>query len=1070
MSGLEDEINKAMTPTSEEKAAGRGSGARSPPSDSTPATPLSPTSGSKRLSSARSSTGSNLSQGDEWSSFENSTRNGGGSKQATTKQQSPANTGASELTKLKKFSLKLKRENTDLQAKVKTLEAKVHEAESTAKETEAKLDESKAETESLRKNVSQPVSQSASDKRSDTEMKLKKLCAKLKKENAALVAKEHSLTEEHEKAAKAMEEKVKALETFVEQLEAKSQSTTSGTEELMTKVAKLETELEAAQAKAKSLEVDLIASQENLSSSSRTDDQESSGESEIATVKADLQKQIDVAKERAESAEAELLSAKEGYESSSDRHRETLSKTHEDHEKEIVKLRQDMETQISSLEASLKDAKKNSEKLKQENEEISVKLSQENTQPSEKKLDTEVSKQFEETIMKLKASHEEETATMLNTIKQSQEKIDELLEQLNVKNSELISLRDTAETESGKLQSEIEKGKSAESKIHKLKSKLVDIEAQSSQNMGDADLEIKETKTALADLAAECSTLRTRVQQLELSKVKIETTLTQEREDHSATKGKLAAAVAGASNSNMLDLEIADYKRTSETLNTRLKEMNEKLEEHEKLASQKDSTITELKSQITKEAELKKKEDESRLKLKTFLVKSKKELSEKRNQVTALERSERELREKLESSLQEIESQKTDLAELNVALAKFEAGQAEADSQRDVAVHSLKFELESVKRELAQSKTQFNDAQQELQNYKARAHTLLKQKREEPDPTGDQIKELQTEVDTVKKCLENCTAERDDLRGLCDDLEADCDDLSAKVSAAEEETNRLKNQLIAKDREHDAAKAILAQENMDALTQLRMENSLVVRGQKERLAKQSSEHEKLRANLERELEQVKSQLADAVKTTAKSESLPAESVDKTKAVGVKSAAPSVTTVQSDMAKYSSTSTPQKSNPEARSSPKSNPVADLATLLTSQVVPIGEAAVEITPQEKELAAARTQLKHLSTLLADSESTCERLEEQSKVLKSEIRRQETNSERAEGANLEYLKNVIFKFITAQEEREHLIPALGMMLKFTKEEIADATKGFKKNKAAAEAAAATANSSTYNFFPQW
>ncbi len=48
-----------------------------------------------------------------------------------------------------------------------------------------------------------------------------------------------------------------------------------------------------------------------------------------------------------------------------------------------------------------------------------------------------------------------------------------------------------------------------------------------------------------------------------------------------------------------------------------------------------------------------------------------------------------------------------------------------------------------------------------------------------------------------------------------------------------------------------------------------------------------------------------------------------------------------------------------------------------------------------------------------LLAESETSVERLMEQAKVLKEEVRRQERNQEREKHlANLEYLKNIVMK----------------------------------------------------------
>ena len=69
-----------------------------------------------------------------------------------------------------------------------------------------------------------------------------------------------------------------------------------------------------------------------------------------------------------------------------------------------------------------------------------------------------------------------------------------------------------------------------------------------------------------------------------------------------------------------------------------------------------------------------------------------------------------------------------------------------------------------------------------------------------------------------------------------------------------------------------------------------------------------------------------------------------------------------------------------------------------------------------------------------MLHETEATNARLEDQSGLLKAEIRRLEANQDRKDNIhNLEYLKNIIFKFVTLQPgtERQGLIPVLETML---------------------------------------
>lgn len=63
---------------------------------------------------------------------------------------------------------------------------------------------------------------------------------------------------------------------------------------------------------------------------------------------------------------------------------------------------------------------------------------------------------------------------------------------------------------------------------------------------------------------------------------------------------------------------------------------------------------------------------------------------------------------------------------------------------------------------------------------------------------------------------------------------------------------------------------------------------------------------------------------------------------------------------------------------------------------------------------ELVRSQNQVGHLTALLRESESNCERLTQLSEALKEEIRRVEREKERKEHLkeNTEYLKNVLLK----------------------------------------------------------
>ena len=83
----------------------------------------------------------------------------------------------------------------------------------------------------------------------------------------------------------------------------------------------------------------------------------------------------------------------------------------------------------------------------------------------------------------------------------------------------------------------------------------------------------------------------------------------------------------------------------------------------------------------------------------------------------------------------------------------------------------------------------------------------------------------------------------------------------------------------------------------------------------------------------------------------------------------------------------------------------------------------------------------QIGHMAALLAESEAHNSRLEKLTEVLKEEIRTYQRSEERQKHIeNLEYVKNVIMKFLTLSgtQEKARLLPVLQTILKLKKEEV--------------------------------
>lgn len=118
------------------------------------------------------------------------------------------------------------------------------------------------------------------------------------------------------------------------------------------------------------------------------------------------------------------------------------------------------------------------------------------------------------------------------------------------------------------------------------------------------------------------------------------------------------------------------------------------------------------------------------------------------------------------------------------------------------------------------------------------------------------------------------------------------------------------------------------------------------------------------------------------------------------------------------------------------------VVSLEQILTS---PSKSYSIKSEQQPNQELVSRIQIlekkiEHQSSILHETEATNARLADQSGLLKAEIRRLEANQDRKDNIhNLEYLKNIIYKFVTLAPgtERQGLIPVLETMLQFNQTE---------------------------------
>uniref|UniRef100_A0A182NSM2 GRIP domain-containing protein n=1 Tax=Anopheles dirus TaxID=7168 RepID=A0A182NSM2_9DIPT len=99
-------------------------------------------------------------------------------------------------------------------------------------------------------------------------------------------------------------------------------------------------------------------------------------------------------------------------------------------------------------------------------------------------------------------------------------------------------------------------------------------------------------------------------------------------------------------------------------------------------------------------------------------------------------------------------------------------------------------------------------------------------------------------------------------------------------------------------------------------------------------------------------------------------------------------------------------------------------------------------VELQHTKEQLSKQESRVRHLTAVLAEAEQDLAKLTQLNELLKEEVRRLQRSIEReAHVHNSEYLKNVIFKFVTLNngDERSRLVPVLNTILKLSPEETA-------------------------------
>lgn len=464
----------------------------------------------------------------------------------------------------------------------------------------------------------------------------------------------------------------------------------------------------------------------------------------------------------------------------------------------------------------------------------------------------------------------------------------------------------------------------------------------------------------------------------------------------------------------LLDLEIADLERTVAELSRLLKEKNQQLYiiQEESLAQQ--STITCLSEKISSLEKQKQAVDEQLLAYEEIVANLEEEMLKSQKCEEELQKSKVRLESEVKAGQLREEDLKESYATVSQKFLILEENFRKSRDRHRSNIRILQADMDSLRRELNSARKELESSKEQFEKYKVRAHSVLKQQKQNAagantSETSDVeseivIENMKRQIDYLEKQLQ---MERDATKTARDD----CEVMAQKhqhvlLEQKKEWRNRLDEvKQNAKDMAKELRKQLdLQHEKLSAEYQKKLEEKDAEYGQT--------------------IEKLKNELGEVQKMSAQAPTAPLQEMA--------AAGGDFSTLERQAGEGSESVTP--------------PQQPLHQQLPWELVPAtGATPLEILLEPTASVEARSQktVSHLAELLNESECNNLRMTEQIRVLKEEIRRHERNYERQKHAvNLEYLKNIIMKFVTLRggSEKERLVPVLTTMLKLSPDEKKD------------------------------
>ncbi|XP_058448515.1 GRIP and coiled-coil domain-containing protein 2 [Malaya genurostris] len=664
----------------------------------------------------------------------------------------------------------------------------------------------------------------------------------------------------------------------------------------------------------------------------------------------------------------------------------------------------------------------------------------------------------EQTVLLQKYEKEKEPVSLGKNLQSLQAEYDKLLDELEAERKN----KDQSELELAVLREQLEKQRQEIETLNQVRTEV----DNSKKDKSSLESTIREYREQLQSLKREKEAFNLAKKDIDVENQKLKTALkakekqlSDELEAQKDLKAEVERSRLAVKKANVLSLEMEAYEKSSSELNKKLESKKVQVSELEGTIETQEGTIKSLKSQIglLEQSLTSERSHAQELKKNVDLQQEKLRMSEHQRGETNVELA--QLKLEYEQIKLELESNRSELADAVNEKEKANSMLEIEKSKLLKQVYSVESESAELKCRLKEKEQEVEDVKTEFTSYKIRAQSVLKQNQ---NKDSGKERELEEEVQNLQKTLEleqnklkQITQQLTDLSRSNEELKEDKTRLQSRCKELREllEESRLQNEsLLDENRNNNLA-------HQEALRTQRIQTETLVNCYKKQVEDAQEKYSK-------DMENLRLQLGKSARETTETPSGDSRNNNSIVQRGQhisdeqKISLLLMEREEGEGSESTSSSTALQRNRKVSNSSQNNnrlrsnrDLIPLDELLNSS---FDDASVfdtaedsgarsisptaELQQTKEKLSKQESRVRHLTALLAEAEQDLAKLTQLNELLKEEVRRQERSIEREKHVhNSEYLKNVIFKFLTLNsgDEKSHLVPVLNTILKLSPEE---------------------------------